>query len=280
MMSYKKLIVVSGVCLSCIFSLPTMAATSLLGYSIPIDYTSDGKTDTNVVGGYGYFGYNSESVEIEYDRVTERSGGALYQQDFLGMYTYYGLPYTRLKAGMHYVQSVGEGVDGIVYIAGAAFDQVGRYGYQSATLGMDLYASTYTNSTRVIQVSPYITSYFQPAWPFGYYDLTTKVNLIAVSGAKPETLKGVETALTCNFYPWKLAAKAWFGESKYGVYSGGNIVYNTADLLLHGYGVSATYSFSPVLSLKLGYQLQYLQVDGETSVSNVSKLSYMLGYNF
>jgi len=279
-MSYKKLIVASGLCLTSFLALPTMAATSLLGYSVPIDYTSTGKTDTTVIGGYGYFGYNAESVEIEYDRVTETNGGALYQQDFVGIYTNYGLPYTRLKAGMHYVQSAGEGVDGSVYIAGAAFDQVTLYGYRSATLGLDLYASTYTDSTNVIQVSPYITSYFQPVWPFGYYDLTTKLNIIAISGATPETLKGVETELSYNFYPWKLSAKAWFGESKYGVYSGGNVVYNTADLLREGYGAFATYSFSPALSIKLGYQVQNLQVAGESAISQVSKLQYMLGYNF
>ena len=279
-MSYKKLIVASGLCLISLLASSAMAATSLLGYSVPIDYTSTGKTDTTVLGGYGYFGYNSESVEIEYDRVTETDGGGLYQQDFVGIYTYYGLPYTRLKAGIHYVQSAGEGVDGSVYIAGAAFDQLNLYGYRSATLGMDLYGSTYTDSTNVIQVSPYITSYFQPVWPFGYYDLTTKVNIITISGVTSETLKGVETALSYNFYPWKLTAKAWFGESKYGVYSGGNVVYNTADFLKEGYGVSATYSFSPALSLNLGYQVQYLQVAGESDVSRVSKLQYMLGYNF
>jgi hypothetical protein len=147
-------------------------------------------------------------------------------------------------------------------------------------LGMDLYASTYTSDTRVLQISPYITSYFEPAWPFGYYDLTTKVNVISITGATSETLKSVETALTYNLYPWRLTATAWLGDAKYGVYSGGHAVYNTADLFGDGYGVSVTYSFSPALSMKIGYQLQDVQVAGESTVSQVSKLQYMLGYNF
>jgi hypothetical protein len=279
-MSYKKIIVVSGLCLASFLSLPTMAATSLLGYSIPIDYASESKADTTVIGGYGYFGYNNESVEIEYDRVSRADNGDLYQQDYLGIYTYYGLPYTRLKAGLHYVQSSDLGIDGAVYIAGASFDQVSLYGYKSATVGLDLYSSNYTDDTKVFQVTPYMTSYFQPAWPFGYYDVTTKLNIVSISGTNPETFKGVETALTYQLYPLAFSVKAWFGESKYGVFSGGHVVYNTSDLLKDGYGVSATYSFFPALSMTVGYQLNHLQVAGDSDMTTVSKVTYMLGYNF
>lgn len=279
-MNYRKMVPVLGLFLTCVFLSAEISAASFLGYSVPINYTSESKADTTVLGGYGYFGYNVQSVEIEYDRVSRADNGDLYQQDYVGIYTYYGVPYTRLKAGFHYVQSADAGVDGTVYIAGAAFDQVSLYGYKSATVGLDLYSSNYTDDTKVLQFSPYMTSYFQPAWPFGYYDFTTKLNFISISGTSSESLNGIETALNYNLYPWKLSAKAWFGHARYGMFSGGNVLYNTADLLRDGYSLSATYSFSPALTLTLGYQFQYLQADGDTSITEVSKVQYMLGYDF
>jgi hypothetical protein len=256
------------------------AAGTFLGYYVPINYSSNSKTDTTVLGGYAYFGDQSHGLELEFDSVSGMLTQQLTQQDVIGIYTYKGLPYSQLRIGFHHINGVEAQTQGNTYIFGGKFDQVDYYGRMYCTLGTDIYTSFYSDHRTVVQLSPYITAYFQPVWPYGYYDVTTRLNIIANSNGTTEYLKGIETVANYNLYPWSLGVQVWVGESKFGAFSGGNIVYNTADTLKEGVAISAAYSFSPALSVRLAYQLQSLQAVGDTTASDVSKIQYMVGYNF
>ena len=61
------------------------------GYYIPTSYSDPIKTNTTVIGGYGYFGVDSQTLEVGYDNVLGTESQESVQQNFLLMYGF-GLP--------------------------------------------------------------------------------------------------------------------------------------------------------------------------------------------
>lgn len=254
----------------------TVIDTSLLAYYIPTHQNSSLKSDTTVIGTYGYFGFGQNSLELEYDNVLDSSLKSSTQTNYIGTYTYYGMPYKRLKAGLHHINSSSAGAD--ILILGAAHDEYNYYGYKLWSVGCDAFASNYTNFN-VYQVAPYFITTFQPSYQSGYFELTTKTNLINISGSNHKTMNHMETNLRYIWNAFSLGCHVWTGESQYGVYEGGAVVYNSADTLRDGYAITGTYTLTTKINLTASYLYQRMQESTTGTDTSFNKYTLMLGYH-
>jgi hypothetical protein len=254
---------------------------SVATYYVPVEYDSTAKTDTTAIGAYSYWGYKQHSLELEFDQVSSTVGNVSIQQNTIGLYTYYGLPYTRLKAGCQHIETPTntgstKTYGGNVIILGAARDQVNYYGYKIWTSGIDAFVSDYDGFTP-IQIAPYFTTYFK-AGP--QMSLTGKLNTQYLSQNSPTVLNTLEASLQCYWSAFTLTAQATAGQSKFGVFNGGFLAYNTADVVQDGLSLSGTYYATSKLSFTASKEMHRLIVSGESDPTLFSKLSVMANYHF
>lgn len=252
--------------------------TTIATYYIPSTYTDASKTNTTVEGAYGYFGLGTSSLECGYDQILSTQSKGSVQQNYLGIYTYY-LPTMKFRLGYVGIRPNGGDGNGDVAILGAGYDQYNEYGYKSWTAGSDAFVSVYSGSSKltVAQLSPFATYYMASGWGVGWFELTGKVNGVFISDNR--NMYSEEAVLKYNFDPFMLSATYYLGESTYGAFNGGFVVFNTNDKLQTGYALSGSYALGP-MSLILNYQFQNMIASGETRVSSLTKVGGLLTYHF
>jgi len=247
---------------------------NLIEYYVPTDYQSTSKTDTTVIGTYGYIGYHNHSLELEYDQVSAAQTNTSVQNNSIGIYTYYGIPYNRLKLGVQHMDGVSN--PGDMYMIGAANDCVSYYGYKLWTTALDAYVTKYDTVTP-IQLSPSLTMYLNRG---ALISVTTKLNAQYIEESSPKTYATIQTSILCAWKSLTLSTEFTAGESKYGVFNGGFVVFNTADVLKNSVALSATYYATKSLSFTVSREYHELVVSGEDETTDFSKQSFMIGYHF
>lgn len=259
------------------FSSASPVSTSILTYYIPIKQQTGSAQNTAIMGGYGYFGYQNHSLELEYDNTKNTDTNLDAKHDCIGIYTYYGIHSRQFKIGYHGIDA--SGANASIFILGGKHTQYNYYGYKLWELGSDAFASQYPGQS-AYQASPYFTTYFTPSYTMGTFEITTKLNLIKMSGDINTFYNQTELNLTYYWTPnFTVTGKLLSGESKAGVFDGGFLSYGTQNLMKDGYGVKATYYFNTTLNLSCGYFYQN-QEDSDGTDTYLQKYTAMLGLNF
>ena len=252
---------------------------TVAAYYIPSTYTDTiFKTNTTVEGGYGYFGFGTSAIECGYDQVLSTQTKGSVQQNYLGLYTYF-MPTMQFKGGFVAIRPNGGDGNGDVYVLGGAYDQYNEYGYKAWSAGADAFVSMYTGTSKltVYQASPGAHYYMASPWNVGWFDVSGKVNGIFISDNR--TLFSEELAIKYNWDAYSVGATYYLGETTYGIYNGGFVVFNTNDKLLTGYALSGKYSVGP-LSFTANYQVQNMIASGATSTTSFTKIGGLMTYHF
>lgn len=247
--------------------------TSLVGYYIPSDFSLDTKTDTAVTGVYGYFGYKRHALELEYDSVKSLEDSVDVQQHSLAIYSYLLPSSAKVRVGYQNISAETGGKSVGLVIAGISRNSYSYYGYPVWGVGLDGYMSTYDDfDTPVYQLSPFITAYMGM---YSQASLTAKIHTQQL----PDDDATIFNTMELNYkYAWKsfsVTTKMLVGDSKYGVFNDGFVVYNTDDTMRDGYQIGLTYYASNRLSFTIGQEYRRLIASGETDVSSVSKSTVM-----
>ncbi len=248
-------------------------------YYIPSTYTDTVfKTNTTVMGGYGYFGLGTSALELGYDQVLGTLSHGSVQQNYLGIYSYY-LPGIQLKAGFVGVRPNGGNGNGDVFLLGGSYDQYNEFGYKAWSAGSELFASMYTGTSAitVYQVSPGGHYFMASPWTTGWFDFSGKVTGIFTSDNR--SLFSEELGVKYNWDAYSVGATYYLGETTYGIYNGGFVVFNTADKLLSGYALSGKYVLGS-FSFTANYQSQNMLASGATQTTVLSKMGGLVTYHF
>jgi len=257
----------------------TPIRASISGYTVPISYNKVvNKLDQTVVGGYGYLGWGVHSLEGEYDALM--SGSSVSQHDVTAIYTYYGLPATRLRFGTHIVDSTSTSGKGVSLILGFDYDYIVSK-YRHWTVGGDVFLTLHqTNSGDLFvgQISPYV-SVPLPIWPVpGLITTVAKVNMSMLSrdvgfGTNPGY--SIENMITYDLYPFRMSLYGWVGKTVYGFWSRGFILHNLVEQHLRGAGVDASLALTPQVGISVGYAYQEFLQGGQSVESSLSKWKAM-----
>jgi hypothetical protein len=282
----KIVLTLNFVFLSPLYSEEIAVSLAAKVYSLSVENTGTSMTDTTIKGAYGYIGYGSHSLSLEYDMISDTDDVSL-QNNALGIYTYYGQPGYRYKVGYQNITTEETDNNGNVIILGLEHDSYDYYlTTRLWTAGVSIFGSSYNltaGDQNVIQFSPHFTSYFYPILVPGYADITTRYNSIFLSDStdfEKSSFHNIEIAVNYYLNSFVLTSRVWTGESVYGVFDGGHVIYNSTDILKTGIASSLTYYFSKQLSSTIGYQYQIVRGADESSDTNFGKLMIMAGYAF
>ncbi|MFT5171808.1 MAG: hypothetical protein ACI9BD_001586, partial [Candidatus Marinamargulisbacteria bacterium] len=206
-------------------------AGSVSGYMVPSTFSANNANYT-IMGAYSYLGIDQHALDLEYDRIANTESGDDIQSSMIAIYTYYDASRFRPRIGVHRINTAGPNNNGIIGILGASYDYLDKNYYKKWTAGTDVYYSSYdfTASTfSALQLSPHFTTYFYPKIFPGYMAVSAKYHAIFPSdsrGYSQDYFTSFQLGVSYSYYPVTVTLKGWEGESIYGVYKGGILVYN------------------------------------------------------
>ncbi len=269
---------ISRLCIMLVILTCSVAAAELsfYSYAIPLQYESVNKKDLLVLGTTATLGWDAHLVELELDTLNHVTGNRVAQQGVMVAYSYYGTPYTTLRVGAHRLTNLDTNLTGYVGFLEGKFDQLNLVGYRQATLGLAGYYSTYSDGISVFQLSPSYTAYFEPAWPYGQYSITSMYH-VSKASVESNIRAYSQVIAKAKFGSFSYQLNVAAGASRYGVLSGGSVVYNAPDVVGASFGAAMTYWLSESIMTQVGYQHQTLVVDQELTETGMDRYEIMLG---
>jgi len=214
---------------------------AVITYGGYIDYGSRAvKRNDRFAGAYAYLGLgmkHSVEAEVDYTRITYRSGFDLEQWDYTLIYSNYSIPNWRIRLGGHYTRDDADFTDdSYTTISGLHY-----YVINKLDAGLDFYYSRYSDydpDLSVYQFSPHIGGNF---WQNQHLtlrgDLTGHyIYLDEKVGLGERAFHSVEARLSLIGRRWSCGVFGWRGEQALAVRNDGLTVYNLPERHTSGYG--------------------------------------------
>jgi hypothetical protein len=268
--------------------------TTVMPYYGILDYDDNSnktaKKDGDVAGAYFSIGNLGYLAEFDYSKTTIKYKDSnikdLEQDEFVLTYSKY-YPKYMFKIGLHNIDTtdtdLGNGNTLIFAIGGYKWKGYDKYSYGLETfysMYPDGYDEKYTQKDiNIIQLTPYFG--FSKAININTRNnIDFKINYIQADDYKTKDYTSYEVSNTLFYKKFFTTIKAYGGEMKTGVKSGGSVVYNSKDLLKSGYGINMGYYIKPNFKATVGYSINNYTEYGKTEDTTNSLLITTLNYSF
>ncbi|WP_456464653.1 hypothetical protein [Persephonella sp.] len=268
-----------------------------------IDYSSSDLKDYGYYTGlYGYMGIgNQHSFEgnIGYIYIKYLDGSDLNQFDYTGLYTNYSIPNTKIKVGVHYIDSDDKATDnGIVLFGGGeiyelykknagidfAYSYYGDYNINKTYTYMRSRLTSTTTSTglSVFQLSPKFGFYLGDYYNYGSFYLETRGYYIRLSDdvAFGKNFFSVEQNVSYFYKNFVLSLSGWIGEQTFAVKKDGFVVYNLSEKYKSGFSASIKYILSKKSSITAGLSQDRFKEVGSAKTTRATYLYFTFGVTF
>ncbi|WP_457593816.1 hypothetical protein [Hydrogenimonas sp.] len=282
---------------------PTVSLLPFAGY---LGYGSQSAKESGLFAGlYGYIGKESQSLELQYayTDISYRDGvDDLIQSDLTALYSKKIGERTRLKAGIHYIDSDDTFTDGgTTLILGADHRTEGGY-----DTGIGLYYTRYGNfnpSLAVWQVTPSVTKSLAQNWSLeAAYTFITfrsekitetvlgmgsmmgsmgrRTHTIVTYDEYTDTYHSGELSLTYSEGAMHSTASLWLGKQAFAVRDGGFSVFNLAEIHKGGVSLTSRYAYSERSSLSAALFYERFTDTQTGDDSGVTGVWVSYGYRF
>ncbi|WP_457641202.1 hypothetical protein [Persephonella sp.] len=253
------------------------------------------------MGIYGYLGVGyTYSLEgsINYTNIKYLDGGNLNQFDYTALYTNYPTGNSKVKAGIHYINSDDQATDnGVVFFIGteiyepykknAGVDFVYSY-YKNYNVdktyikrGLNSFISNNTGLS-VYQISPKFGFYLGDYYSYGSFYLETRGYYIRLSDdvAFGQNFLSVEQNISYFYKNLTLNLSGWIGKQTFAVKNNGFVVYNLSEKYESGYSASVKYIFNKQSSVTAGINQDRFKEINSTTTTKVTSLFLTFGVTF
>jgi len=254
------------------------------------------------MGLYGYMGIgNHHSLEggISYINIEYLDGENLNQFDFTALYTNYSTGNTKIKAGIHYIDSDDKATDdGIILFGGGeiykqykknggidlAYSYYGNYSINKTYTYMRGRFTSTTNSTglSVFQISPKFGFYVGDYYSYGSFYLETRGYYIRLSDdvGFGKNFLSAEQKISYSYKNFVLSLSGWLGEQSFAVKNNGFVVYNLSEKYKSGYSASLKYILNENASITAGINQDRFKEIGSTKTTKATSLFFIYGVTF
>jgi len=268
----KKLLLGSLLTVTYVFA----DVATVLPYSGIIEYGNDttksAKDRAELWGIYTSVGNLGYLFEVNYSHIHTRYNNtdieALSQDDITIAYGKYFSNFM-FKLGIHYINTNDKQLDnGFIVIS-----QIGGYRYidkNKFNYGLEVYYSHYNDGhnesyeqtgVNIYQITPYF-SYHKFIHSELSNTVTLKANLQIANDYLDDTYSSFELSDTVTYKNFFTTFKGYTGEMRTGIKDGGMTVYNTLDLMKHGFDIKLGYYINRQTTIAVNYgQNTYREFD-------------------
>lgn len=195
------------------------------------------------------------------------------QNDYTALFSRY-YPEFMYKFGVHFIDTDDLNLgNGMVIVGSLSTYDKNQY----AKVGIDTYWSHYKegytykgikDTIDIYQMSPYMsyTNIFSNNFSNNIKSTLTYINS-AVYAQEDYISYAIEDTLFFNMF--QLKGKAYMGEMKSAVTDGGLTVYNTKDLMKHGYGVALGYNLTKEFKINISYDVHTFEIPELYKINNL-----------
>lgn len=271
---------------------------SAQAYYLNKSYSVDKDINTDIMGLYGYIGYDKHSLELGVETASVKNDDISLQEDVVAVYKNYQLSGWQLSLGGHHANvtnatyTYDETTDTVTaspfyyelnaLILGAQYSDY-QYGFKRWSLGADVISADMTNNIQanLTQFSPHYGYYF----PVNNKKHTLYAGIEVHSQFFSQNVQDEDTYISPEITLKYITAKTTYTISgQFGdninqfslggfSYLGDNLLYSSK------YNLGIEHSFTPALFAKASYKYQtYLSEAGNDETIKVMHIS--LGYNF